>query len=79
MQRILTNIVLGAVEAEFSIVRFKGDTDKAKKVYEGYEALLPEDIADLISYVLEVPQRVCIADVIVYPPAQAAPSTVYRK
>ncbi len=75
----VTNIAPGAVETEFSIVRFKGDTDKAKKVYEGYEALLPEDIADLISYVLEVPQRVCIADVIVYPQAQAAPSTVYRK
>ncbi len=75
----VTNIAPGAVETEFSIVRFKGDTDKAKKVYEGYEALLPEDLADLISYVLEVPQRVCIADVIVYPQAQAAPSTVYRK
>ncbi len=75
----VTNIAPGSVETEFSIVRFKGDTDKAKKIYEGYEALLPEDIADLISYVLEVPQRVCIADVIVYPQAQAAPSTVYRK
>lgn len=75
----VTNIAPGSVETEFSIVRFKGDTDKAKKIYEGYEALLPEDIADLISYVLEVPQRVCIADVIVYPQAQATPSTVYRK
>ncbi len=75
----ITNIAPGAVETEFSEVRFKGDKERAKKVYEGFEPLVAEDIADLISYVLSVPERVTIADVTVYPKAQAAPATVYRK
>ncbi|MDX9749014.1 MAG: SDR family NAD(P)-dependent oxidoreductase [Paludibacter sp.] len=74
----ITNIAPGAVETEFSEVRFKGDKERAKKVYEGFEPLVAEDIADLISYVLSVPDRVTIADVTVYPKAQAAPSTIYR-
>lgn len=75
----ITNIAPGAVETEFSEVRFKGDKERAKKVYEGFEPLIAEDIADLISYVLSVPERVTIADVTVYPKAQSAPSTIYRK
>lgn len=75
----ITNIAPGAVETEFSEVRFKGDMERAKKVYEGFEPLVAEDIADLISYVLSVPERVTIADVTVYPKAQSAPSTIYRK
>lgn len=74
----VTNIAPGAVETEFSEVRFKGDTERAKKVYEGYEPLLATDIADLIAYVVNVPDRVTIADVTVYPKAQSAPTTVYR-
>ncbi|MCE1156056.1 MAG: NAD(P)-dependent oxidoreductase, partial [Bacteroidales bacterium] len=69
----------GAVETEFSEVRFKGDKERAKKVYEGYEPLIAEDIADLIAYVVNVPERVTIADVTVYPKAQSAPSTIYRR
>lgn len=75
----ITNIAPGAVETEFSEVRFKGDKERAKKVYKGFEPLVAEDIADLISYVLSVPERVTIADVTVYPKAQSAPSTIYRK
>jgi len=75
----ITNIAPGAVEPEFSEVRFKGDTERAKKVYEGFEPLLADDIADVIAYVVSVPERVTIADVTVYPKAQAAPTTVYRK
>lgn len=75
----ITNIAPGAVETEFSEVRFKGDKARAKKVYEGYEPLLADDIADVIAYVVSVPERVTIADVTVYPKAQAAPTTVYRK
>lgn len=74
----VTNIAPGAVETEFSEVRFKGDTERAKKVYEGYEALQATDIANLIAYVVNVPDRVTIADVTVYPKAQSAPTTVYR-
>ncbi|OJX88421.1 MAG: NAD(P)-dependent oxidoreductase [Paludibacter sp. 47-17] len=75
----VTNIAPGAVETEFSEVRFKGDKERAKKVYEGYEPLIAEDIADLIAYVVNVPERVTIADVTVYPKAQSAPSTIYRR
>lgn len=73
------NIQPGAVETEFSAVRFKGDTEKAAKVYMGYEPLLAEDIADLVSYILQAPERVSIADVAIFPKAQAEPRTIYRK
>jgi NADP-dependent 3-hydroxy acid dehydrogenase YdfG len=75
----ITNIAPGAVETEFSEVRFKGDKEKAKKVYEGYEPLLAEDIADLIKYCVCAPERVTIADVIVYPKSQSAPTTIYKQ
>lgn len=75
----ITNIAPGAVETEFSEVRFKGDTEKAKKVYEGFESLQAEDIADIIVYAVNAPDRVTIADVVIYAKAQAAPTVVYRK
>jgi NADP-dependent 3-hydroxy acid dehydrogenase YdfG len=74
----ITNVAPGAVSTEFSEVRFKGDKEKAAKVYEGYEPLLAEDIADFISYALTVPERVTIADVTIYAKAQAAPTTIYK-
>lgn len=74
----VTNIAPGAVETEFSEVRFKGDRERAKKVYEGYQPLLPEDIADAINYVVNVPDRVSIADILIYPKAQASPGMIYR-
>ena len=74
----VTNIAPGAVSTEFSEVRFKGDKERAKKVYEGYEPLLAEDIADLIFYSLSRPDRVTIADVTIYAKAQSAPTTIYK-
>ncbi len=74
----ITNIAPGAVATEFSEVRFKGDKEKAKKVYEGYEPLLAEDIADLILYSLKAPDRVTIADVTIFAKAQSAPTTIYK-
>lgn len=74
----VTNIAPGAVQTEFSEVRFKGDKERAEKVYQGYEALLAEDIADLIAYILNVPDRVSIADVTVYSKAQASPTVIYK-
>ena len=62
----------GLVETEFSDVRFKGDTDRAKKVYQGYKALQSEDIADIIHFVVTRPYHVNIEDLIVYPTAQAS-------
>ena len=75
----VTNIAPGAIQTEFSEVRFKGDKERAEKVYQGYEALLAEDIADVITYALNAPERVTLADVTVYPKAQAAPSVIYKE
>ncbi|WKS94996.1 SDR family NAD(P)-dependent oxidoreductase [Riemerella columbina] len=74
----VTNIQPGAVETDFSKVRFKGDEEKAKAVYTGYEALKPEDIADAIAYCINAPDRVSIAELCIYPKAQAEPRTIYR-
>lgn len=74
----VTNIAPGAVETEFSEVRFKGDNQRASKVYQGYEALQAEDIADLIHYAIGRPDRVTIADVTIYAKAQSAPTTIYK-
>lgn len=74
----VTNIAPGAVSTEFSEVRFKGNTDKANKVYQGYEPLLAEDIADLIFYTSNVPSRVTIADVTIYAKAQSAPTVIHK-
>ncbi|PKH49961.1 NAD(P)-dependent oxidoreductase [Tenacibaculum sp. Bg11-29] len=68
----------GLVETEFSDVRFKGDTDKAKTVYQGYKALQPEDIADIIYFVISRPYHVNIEDLVVYPTAQAT-ATILNK
>jgi hypothetical protein len=68
----------GAVETEFSEVRFKGDSEKAKNVYAGYKALQPEDIAEIINFVVTRPAHVNIEDLIVYPTAQAS-ATILNK
>lgn len=68
----------GLVETEFSEVRFKGDKDRAKDVYKGFDPLKPEDIADIIHFVVTRPYHVNIADLIVLPTAQAG-STMVKK
>ncbi len=68
----------GAVETEFSDVRFKGDTEKAKSVYAGYKALQAEDIADIIYFVISRPYHVNIEDLVVYPTAQATPTILNK-
>lgn len=75
----VTNIQPGAVETDFSKVRFKGDDERAATVYAGYEPLIAEDIADAIAYCINVPERVSVSDMTIYPKAQAEPRTIYRK
>jgi NADP-dependent 3-hydroxy acid dehydrogenase YdfG len=58
----VTSINPGACETEFSIVRFKGDQQRAKAVYDGFTPLTPEDIADAIYYASTLPRHVCIND-----------------
>lgn len=74
----VTNIAPGAAETEFSLVRFKGDEQTAKNVYDGFDPLLAEDIADAVYYVCSRPKRVCINDLVIMPSAQAS-STVFHK
>ncbi len=74
----VTNIAPGAVNTEFSGVRFKGDQARADKVYEGFDPLLAEDIADAIVYAVTAPARVTIADMTILAGAQAAATTIAR-
>lgn len=67
----VTAIHPGAVDTEFSIVRFKGDESKAKAVYDGYEPLHAADIADVCYYCATLPAHVCINDLVITCTAQA--------
>jgi len=68
----------GMVHTEFSEVRFKGDTERADKVYQGFDVLKPQDIADIIHFVVSRPYHVNIADLVVMPTAQAS-ATILKK
>jgi len=67
----VTAIHPGAADTEFSVVRFKGDAEKAKAVYTGYTPLMAEDIADTVWYVANTPAHVCINDLVITCTAQA--------
>lgn len=69
----------GLVETEFSEVRFRGDSDRAEKVYQGYEPLLPEDIADAVLFCATRPAHVNIDEIILMPTAQASVTMVARE
>lgn len=69
----------GAVETNFSMVRFKGDTKRAAAVYEGMEALTPDDIADAVLYCATRPPHVNISEIIIMPTDQAAATMIARK
>ncbi len=68
----------GLVETEFSNVRFKNDDERADNVYKGFDPLTPEDIADIIAFVVTRPYHVNIGDLVVFPTAQAN-STIVNK
>ena len=74
----VTQIAPGAVETEFSNVRFKGDDERANNVYNGFEPLHPEDIADAAYYCSNLPAHVNINDMLIMPTAQAS-SGVFHK
>nr|WP_295929675.1 SDR family NAD(P)-dependent oxidoreductase [uncultured Dyadobacter sp.] len=75
----VTNVAPGAVETEFSLVRFKGDEGRAEKVYQGFEPLQAGDIADAILYAVNAPDRVTIADITILAGAQSTATTIHRK
>ncbi len=75
----VSQICPGAVETEFSEVRFKGDTQRAAEVYKGYKPLIAKDIADVILFVVKAPEHVNISDLVVMPAAQASPTMISKK
>ncbi len=75
----VTQICPGAVETEFSVVRFHGDRERASKVYDGFEPLRGEDIADAVYYVASLPPHVTVNDMLIMPTAQACASMIHRE
>ena len=69
----------GQVETEFSVVRFYGDKDAAKKVYEGVDPLTGEDIAEVVVFAATRRENVVIADTLVYPSHQAGAGVMHRR
>lgn len=68
----------GLVETEFSLVRFKGDSARSEKIYQGYEPLVAQDIADIIEFAVNRPAHVVLADIVVLPTAQASAALVKK-
>lgn len=75
----VSEIKPGAVDTEFSEVRFKGDKTKADKVYDGFKPLVAEDIAEIIYFVASRPPHVNMADTLIFPIAQASASVIHRE
>ncbi len=74
----VTQVNPGLVETEFSLVRFKGDENRASIPYNGLQPLRGEDVADLILFALTRPAHVVVADLVVFPVAQASATVVKR-
>ena len=74
----VTQIAPGAVETEFSNVRFHGDNERAAAVYKGFQPLTANDIADAVWYCANVPEHVSIHDLFIMPTVQAGASTIHR-
>jgi 3-hydroxy acid dehydrogenase / malonic semialdehyde reductase len=74
-----TSIDPGMVDSAFSLVRFRGDAQRAKSVYQGMTPLKPADVADAIWYCVSCPPHVNIAEMLIYPTDQAAATVVHRR
>jgi 3-hydroxy acid dehydrogenase/malonic semialdehyde reductase len=74
----VTTVDPGLVESNFSLIRFRGDEEAARKVYEGVEAVTPEDIAECVVFVVTRPNRVNIDELVVKALAQSSPSRILR-
>jgi NADP-dependent 3-hydroxy acid dehydrogenase YdfG len=75
----VSQIAPGAVETEFSVVRFHGDKEKAKNVYNGFEPLIADDIAEAILFMISRPAHVNINDMLIMPTAQASAFSIHKK
>lgn len=75
----VTNIAPGAVETEFSLVRFKGDGKRAASVYQGFTPLSAQDIAETIAFIVTRPAHMVVADILLFPTAQASAMLLKRE
>jgi len=75
----VSSVSPGAVETEFSIVRFDGDVEAANRVYDGFIPLSPDDIAEAILFVVGRPKHVNINDILIMPTAQGNATTIFRQ
>lgn len=75
----VTNIKPGLVETNFSVIRFRGDKDKADNVYKGIKPLNGDDVAEVVYFAASVPEHIQVAEVLVMPTNQATGTIVYRK
>lgn len=75
----VSSVSPGMVETEFSLVRFKGDSNRASTVYKGMVPLKPQDIANAVKYIVEAPNHVTVADIVLLPAAQASSRDVLRQ
>jgi NADP-dependent 3-hydroxy acid dehydrogenase YdfG len=75
----VSQVAPGAVETEFSMVRFSGDENAAKAVYKGFEPLRPDDVADVVHYITTLPPHANINDLLIMPTAQASATVTHRE
>ncbi len=69
----------GLVETEFALVRFKGDKEKANLVYDGIKPLTPDDVAEVIYFIINRPDNVNISDITIFPKNQASSTVINRQ
>jgi len=75
----VTQVAPGAADTEFSLVRFKGDKERADNIYNGFTPLYAEDVAEVTYYVTTLPDHVNINDLVIMPTAQANTSTLVKR
>lgn len=75
----MSSVDPGLVESEFSLVRFRGDEERAGRTYEGVDSLMPEDVADAVLYVLNARPRVNVLNMLVMPTVQRSPYVIARE
>jgi hypothetical protein len=75
----VSEVAPGAAKTEFSNVRFKGDTQMAEDVYQGFEPLSSQDVAEAVMFIAARPQHVCIQEILIAPAAQASVNHLRRE
>jgi len=75
----ISSVDPGHVETEFALVRFAGDAARARQVYDGFRPLAPDDVADAVAYVVNLPEHVNVLDMVVVPAAQRSVSVIDRE